>query len=149
MQWQRCALARPCQVLRVFNSVIRRSVSSYLQVRGSVPVLWTQAVDMKCVFRAPLSRSSLTRTSYDPKIALDKSAQSTAAYRAHFEEQKRIYGKQTVISLLRLTGAEAQLAQTHQQLCVSGAKCVLRASPTDARGVGREQHGRRGALRSF
>jgi hypothetical protein len=75
-----------------------RTVSSLVQVRGSIPLLWTQKVNFK----------------YTPKIALDPSpARQAAAFGSHFAELFRIYGRQTCVSLINLKGVEKTMADAY------------------------------------
>lgn len=73
-------------------------VTSYLQTRGSAPVMWWSPVDLK----------------YEPKIhfADDLSMEARAAFRAHVEEQRARYGTQVIVSLLDNVGNEAALQRT-------------------------------------
>lgn len=85
-------------------------VASFLQTRGSIPVLWEQPVTLK----------------YTPKIAFQIHGQSIgqseeakkkfeqatdAACRKHFETQVKFYGKQICINLVNQKGAELALVK--------------------------------------
>ena len=85
-------------------------VASFLQTRGSIPVLWEQPVTLK----------------YTPKIAFQidgkpvlpgeenkkKFEQMTElACRKHFETQTKIYGKQVCLNLVNQKGAELALVK--------------------------------------
>ncbi|KAJ7325270.1 hypothetical protein JRQ81_018290 [Phrynocephalus forsythii] len=73
------------QLIHVHNHTL-----SFVQTRGSVPVFWSQVG-----YR------------YNPRPRLDKSEKETIPYfRAHFEEQLKIYTKQIIINLVDQTGRE-------------------------------------------
>ncbi|XP_069468044.1 phosphatidylinositide phosphatase SAC2 isoform X2 [Ambystoma mexicanum] len=73
------------QLIHVHNHTL-----SFVQLRGSVPVFWSQVG-----YR------------YNPRPRLDKSEKETAAFfRAHFEEEQRIYKKQVIINLVDQAGRE-------------------------------------------
>ncbi|XP_078500053.1 phosphatidylinositide phosphatase SAC2 isoform X2 [Lissotriton helveticus] len=73
------------QLIHVHNHTL-----SFSQIRGSVPVFWSQVG-----YR------------YNPRPRLDKSEKETAAFfRAHFEEEQKIYKKQIIINLVDQAGRE-------------------------------------------
>ncbi|KAM9379855.1 phosphatidylinositide phosphatase SAC2 [Phaethornis superciliosus] len=73
------------QLIHVHNHTL-----SFIQTRGSVPVFWSQVG-----YR------------YNPRPRLDKSENETVScFRAHFEEQLKIYKKQVIINLVDQTGRE-------------------------------------------
>ncbi|XP_019358461.1 PREDICTED: phosphatidylinositide phosphatase SAC2 [Gavialis gangeticus] len=73
------------QLIHVHNHTL-----SFIQTRGSVPVFWSQVG-----YR------------YNPRPRLDKSEKETVSYfRAHFEEQLKIYKKEVIINLVDQTGRE-------------------------------------------
>jgi hypothetical protein len=56
-------------------------VASHVQTRGSVPLLWGQPVTMR----------------YNPKIVIDKDIDAAdLAFKRHFTEQHRLYGRQVI-----------------------------------------------------
>ncbi|XP_034993179.2 phosphatidylinositide phosphatase SAC2 [Zootoca vivipara] len=73
------------QLIHVHNHTL-----SFVQTRGSVPVFWSQVG-----YR------------YNPRPRLDKCEKETVPYfRAHFEEQLKIYTKQIIINLVDQAGRE-------------------------------------------
>ncbi|KAL8187262.1 UNVERIFIED_CONTAM: Phosphatidylinositide phosphatase SAC2 [Gekko kuhli] len=73
------------QLIHVHNHTL-----SFVQTRGSVPVFWSQVG-----YR------------YNPRPRLDKCEKETISYfRAHFEEQLKIYTKQVIINLVDQAGRE-------------------------------------------
>ena len=84
------------QILAVTAPADRNSVtlSSFLQTRGSIPLLWTQPVTLK----------------YTPKIRVSPAANdSKLAFRRHFEVQLDKYGRQVCVNLVNQKGAELVL----------------------------------------
>lgn len=71
----------------------RWNVFSFVQVRGSIPLFWSQ---------------SSTLTSMKPAPVLDRPVDQTLGItRLHFEDLKRRYGPQTVVNLAETTGKES------------------------------------------
>lgn len=68
-------------------------VSSYVQTRGSIPLLWTQTPTCK----------------YTPKIQLISGAESLLAFRRHMEQHFASYQRTVCISLINQKGAELKL----------------------------------------
>ena len=56
-------------------------ISSFLQVRGSIPIVWEQKTNVK----------------YDPPIIVNDIKYSKTAFENHFNQQLELYKKQTVI----------------------------------------------------
>jgi len=74
-------------------------VSSLVQTRGSIPLFWTQKVDL----------------TWKPKPKVIADPNSIRAFDAHFYEQKQFYGKQTIVNLIDHRGAEAVLETAYKQ----------------------------------
>ncbi|KAK3828789.1 MAG: SacI homology domain-containing protein [Benniella sp.] len=66
---------------------------AHVQTRGSIPIFWAQINNLK----------------YTPKLQIFDNPQTETAFKRHFEEQKRIYGPQLVISLINKRGYEAPM----------------------------------------
>ena len=105
---------------------------SYVQTRGSVPVLWAQHVDLRIspriVFNcdepardgaaaasasaSAASASATAASSGAPGCASASAAsQVRLAFRAHFREQQDLYGTQSCVSVLDGHGPEAELTK--------------------------------------
>nr|XP_014346507.1 PREDICTED: phosphatidylinositide phosphatase SAC2-like isoform X2 [Latimeria chalumnae] len=70
---------------------------SFVLVRGSIPVFWSQ-----CGYH------------YSPKPQLDHTEEETTkAFRAHFEEQLRIYSNQVIINLMDAGGTEKVIGDAY------------------------------------
>ncbi|GAA5796879.1 SacI homology domain-containing protein [Helicostylum pulchrum] len=70
---------------------------SYVQTRGSIPVYWTQVINLK----------------YTPRLWIGENRKSLAAARAHFDEQIRIYGPQILVNLINKKGYELPMGQAY------------------------------------
>jgi len=77
-------------------------VSSFIQVRGSVPVVWQQQINLK----------------YEPSIEVHDPHDevSLKIFLHHFEKQIAIYGKQTIVNLLKKSGSESRLGSAYEIL---------------------------------
>lgn len=74
---------------------------SYVQTRGSIPVRWAQIINLK----------------YTPYLHVPPSdPQSLEWGRLHFEEQKRLYGPQVLVSLINTHGYEKPMGHAYAQL---------------------------------
>ncbi len=86
------------QILAVTSPTDRNNttLSSFLQTRGSIPLLWAQPVTLK----------------YTPKIRVSPQASdSKLAFRRHFEVQLERYGRQVCVNLVNQKGSELQLVK--------------------------------------
>ncbi|XP_067879505.1 phosphatidylinositide phosphatase SAC2-like isoform X2 [Heterodontus francisci] len=73
------------------------NIMSFVQIRGSIPVFWSQQG-----YR------------YKPRPKLHKSDQENKlAFKAHFEEQFRIYNKEVIINLVDHTGQEKLIGDAY------------------------------------
>ncbi len=71
-------------------------VASYLQYRGSIPLLWSQKPNLQ----------------YDPPIIISPDqSENVAAARKHFEELKSFYGKVKVVNLIDKKGKQDTLGK--------------------------------------
>ncbi|KAI8391264.1 SacI homology domain-containing protein [Radiomyces spectabilis] len=73
---------------------------SYVQTRGSIPVYWTQVINLK----------------YTPRLWVGESRRSLSAARAHFDEQIRIYGPQILVNLINKKGYELPMGQAYARV---------------------------------
>uniref|UniRef100_A0A061RQS1 Phosphoinositide phosphatase family protein n=1 Tax=Tetraselmis sp. GSL018 TaxID=582737 RepID=A0A061RQS1_9CHLO len=71
------------------------AVASFVQVRGSIPILWMQPPDLR----------------FKPRTHIGPDAASCAALARHFEDLHEQYGKVTVLSLVSASGAEGRLQE--------------------------------------
>eukprot|EP01091_Cochliopodium_minus_P013420 TRINITY_DN431_c0_g1_i1.p1 TRINITY_DN431_c0_g1~~TRINITY_DN431_c0_g1_i1.p1 ORF type:complete len:577 (-),score=183.58 TRINITY_DN431_c0_g1_i1:35-1765(-) len=76
------------------------NITSFLQVRGSIPIIWQQKTNVK----------------YDPPIIVDDVNQSKRAFNNHFDEQLKLYKKQTVVSLIKEKGTEKKLGDAFNSM---------------------------------
>lgn len=73
-------------------------VFSFVQTRGSVPVVWRQNPNLK--YAPPIKLSPSSTTCFN-------------AFQAHFRKQMEKYGKQVVVSLVDQKGRELALSQSY------------------------------------
>ena len=73
------------------------SMSSFVQVRGSIPVMWSQTPDLK----------------YKIPITIGPSGRSEAVLKSHVSTLCRTYGSVTAINLANLTGREGKLSAAY------------------------------------
>ncbi|KAF9971087.1 hypothetical protein BGZ73_006013 [Actinomortierella ambigua] len=66
---------------------------SHVQTRGSIPIFWAQINNVK----------------YTPKLQIFENVETSAAFRRHFEAQKKLYGGQLVINLINKHGYEGPM----------------------------------------
>ncbi|KAJ9103285.1 hypothetical protein QFC21_002708 [Naganishia friedmannii] len=79
------------------------SIFSFTQLRGSIPLFWSQ---------------SSTLTDMKPAPVLNRPVeQSVATAKLHFDELKRRYGPQTIINLAELTGKESVVTLGYRAVC--------------------------------
>ena len=86
------------QILVVTNPTDRNvvTVASFLQTRGSIPLLWSQPVSLK----------------YTPKIRIgDQGKENELAFRRHFEVQVERYGRNVCVNLVNQKGSELVLVK--------------------------------------
>jgi hypothetical protein len=77
------------------NPSVRGTVTSYVQVRGSIPLLWTQKPNLS--WEPPL------------KIKPKPTEDHMNALRIHFQSQLAAYTRQTIVSLIKFKGSEGPL----------------------------------------
>lgn len=95
------AVANFVETEQIVHPVERRVVHSFVQVRGSIPVYWTQLASLK----------------YAPRIEVQPRRETDAAFLTHFDELQRVYGQNGTIvctSLINLKGSELKLAQQYE-----------------------------------
>lgn len=103
------------QILYVPDGPGAWRVMSYVQTRGSVPVVWRQPVSLK----------------YMPKPEFDSPARALAATRKHFEEQVLLYGRQTCVSLVNQKGKELAVHQAYADAVGALSNKAVRFVPFD------------------
>lgn len=77
----------------------RNEISSFLQIRGSIPLFWDQIPDL----------------SYNPKIRIIPK-NSNVFYQAHMQKQIQNYGDVVCVSLVSLKGSELLLAKEFEKM---------------------------------
>ncbi|KAJ3135571.1 Phosphatidylinositide phosphatase SAC1 [Physocladia obscura] len=81
------------QVLSVTTIDGVQRVASYLQTRGSIPLYWSQLINIR----------------YQPKLVVSDGNISLQAYRKHFHGQIAQYGPQIAVNLINKKGYESPL----------------------------------------
>ena len=71
------------------------AVASFLQTRGSIPLVWQQRPDLR----------------YKPPPAAVAGAAHQQVFTLHMEEQLRLYGQQVIVNLVDQKKAEGRLEQ--------------------------------------
>lgn len=69
------------------------NVASFVQVRGSIPLIWTQRPDLR----------------YKPPPTLDREQSQEEAFTNHFQTQVKMYGHQVIVNLVNQQGSEGRL----------------------------------------
>lgn len=76
-------------------------VASYIQTRGSIPMIWEQVPNLK----------------YKPNpVVVGNQRSSEEVFRAHFREQVNLYGDQVAVNLIDHKKAEGKMEQQFRQL---------------------------------
>merc|ERR1719419_1865718 len=78
-------------------------VSSFVQTRGSIPLLWHQRPDLR--YKPP------------PTLELRQGVSHRDCFTRHFDQQKKQYGQQVIINLIDQKGAEGRLEQQLKAIC--------------------------------
>lgn len=76
---------------------VNGTVASFLQTRGSIPLLWHQRPDLR--YKPP------------PTLELKQGVTHRDCFSRHFQEQVKLYGQQVIINLVDQKGAEGRLEQ--------------------------------------
>ncbi len=106
-----CVLCGVCSVCS--------ALTSYVQIRGSVPVFWQQLPTLK----------------YAAKIEFTApAAASLAAAERHFNQQTALYGEVVCVNLINQTGGELKLGTAFQETV---AKLPQTASGSGSASAGR------------
>ncbi|KAJ3431275.1 phosphatidylinositide phosphatase sac1 [Anaeramoeba flamelloides] len=76
-----------------------KSITSFIQTRGSIPVFWKQTIDL----------------SYKPKIEISNIQPNAidVTFQKHFQQEINQYGSQVAISLINKTGSERILGDQY------------------------------------
>ncbi|RDL29793.1 Uncharacterized protein BP5553_10658 [Venustampulla echinocandica] len=75
-------------------------ISSYVQTRGSIPVLWAEVNTLH----------------YTPKLQIRGVESAASAARAHFDEQIRLYGDNFLVNLVNQKGREQRAKEAYEQM---------------------------------
>jgi len=86
-------------------------VASYLQTRGSIPVLWEQPVTLKYTPKIHFQVEGKAVDLRDDSAKRRFDAATELACRKHFEAQVAHYGKQVCLNLVNQKGAELALVK--------------------------------------
>ena len=78
-------------------------VTSFVQTRGSIPLLWQQRPNLK--YKPP------------PTLELQSGVSHRDCFTRHFEVQKQKYGQQVIINLIDQKGAEGRLETQLNAVC--------------------------------
>lgn len=73
---------------------------SFVQIRGSIPLYWSQYPDLK----------------YKPKLALDMSKEHITAASKHVDAIAKLYGRQIMVNLIDHRGGEGNLEKSFAEL---------------------------------
>ena len=73
-------------------------VLSFMQLRGSIPLYWTQKTNLK----------------YQPKIKISDKRDSSLGFKLHFEQQLARYKDVVIVNLVKLKGSEKLLADAYE-----------------------------------
>ncbi|KAJ3008269.1 Phosphatidylinositide phosphatase SAC1 [Thoreauomyces humboldtii] len=71
------------------------SQTAYTQTRGSMPLYWTQTVNMR----------------YQPKLDIHPNPKTGDSFKKHFQTQIALYGNQIVVNLINKKGYEQKLGE--------------------------------------
>lgn len=80
--------------------------TSFIQIRGSIPLIWNQYPTLK----------------YKPKPQVSQTHNQFDVFRKHMEEIQNIYGHVTLVNLINHKGQELVLEQAFQSVCSLLAK---------------------------
>ena len=78
-------------------------IASFVQTRGSIPLLWQQRPNLK--YKPP------------PTLELQSGVSHRDCFTRHFEVQKQKYGQQVIINLIDQKGAEGRLETQLKAVC--------------------------------
>ncbi|KAL6730627.1 hypothetical protein Aduo_001583 [Ancylostoma duodenale] len=93
-----------------------RRLTSFLQTRGSIPLLWSQRPNLK----------------WQPMPTMKASDDQLAAYVKHFENQRKTYGGQHVIvNLINQTGREKKIGSELERIVQQANLSYVRYNPFD------------------
>ncbi|KAF9298593.1 hypothetical protein BGZ88_005810 [Linnemannia elongata] len=94
----------------VTNALIpsNRTVMAHVQTRGSIPIYWTQINNIKYTPKLQIFDNPDTQSTNAVSTVLIHD-QKEAAFKKHFDMQKRYYGPQLVINLVNKKGYEAPM----------------------------------------
>ena len=79
----------------------KENKTSFVQIRGSIPLVWNQYPTLK----------------YKPKPQLSQTHNQFEIFKKHIDEVQSIYGKVTLVNLINHKGQELILEQSFQSVC--------------------------------
>ncbi|KAG4303873.1 hypothetical protein PORY_002727 [Pneumocystis oryctolagi] len=82
------------------SGVVERLKLSYVQIRGSVPIFWTEINNLK----------------YKPKLHIYDIKDSIYPSQLHFDKQIKIYGEQIVVNLVNQHGREYNVKIAYEEI---------------------------------
>ncbi|VDO29001.1 unnamed protein product [Haemonchus placei] len=103
------------QIVETLSGQARR-LTSFLQTRGSIPLLWSQRPNLK----------------WQPMPTVKPNDDQLSAYIKHFENQKKTYGGQHVIvNLVNQTGREKKIGAELERIIQQANLSYVRYNPFD------------------
>jgi len=90
------------------------NVASFVQIRGSIPLLWSQRPDLR----------------YKPPPTLDQTSH-TDAFTRHFQTQVGLYGYQVIVNLVNQQGSEGRLETKLRDTCATVRNDNVHYEPFD------------------
>lgn len=97
------------------GSVTETQVMSYVQTRGSVPIIWAEINDLH----------------YTPKLQIRGVESAVGAARKHFNEQITLYGDNYLVNLVNQRGREDQVKKAYEQIVRTLVDAPLQNSEGD------------------
>ncbi|RCN31346.1 hypothetical protein ANCCAN_22867 [Ancylostoma caninum] len=93
-----------------------RRLTSFLQTRGSIPLLWSQRPNLK----------------WQPMPTMKASDDQLAAYVKHFENQRKTYGgHHVIVNLINQTGREKKIGSELERIVQQANLSYVRYNPFD------------------
>ncbi|EYB98614.1 hypothetical protein Y032_0130g1564 [Ancylostoma ceylanicum] len=93
-----------------------RRLTSFLQMRGSIPLLWSQRPNLK----------------WQPMPTMKASDDQLAAYVKHFENQRKTYGgNHVIVNLINQTGREKKIGSELERIVQQANLSYVRYNPFD------------------
>lgn len=103
------------QIVETFSSRGRK-LTSFLQLRGSIPLLWSQRPNLK----------------WQPTPTMKASDDQLGAYVRHFENQQKTYGgKHVIVNLISQAGREKKIGSELERIIKQANLSFVRYTPFD------------------